>query len=130
MGRDRWAWLRRWWYGFDPEVQRTLQERYPPGPNCRFVTSYSSVELPEEAFVKEARPLGWRAEGWPADPEPNPQPAALVAYPCPWCGGSRTVRLRTRTTAAVILVNCQQAGCGRTTKIEDVSATWEAPAHG
>lgn len=42
-------------YGrFTPPVGRTLQERYPAAPGA-FVTSYSSIDLPEEAFVKEPR---------------------------------------------------------------------------
>ena len=46
-------WLHKLWYGFYPE-QKTLQERYPASPGA-FVTSYSSVDLPEEAFVKQPR---------------------------------------------------------------------------
>lgn len=38
-------------------TQRALQVRYPPNP-CAFTTHYSSVELPEEAFAKEGRPVG------------------------------------------------------------------------
>lgn len=39
---------------FVPPVGRTLQERYPANPNA-FVTHYSSIELTEDAFVKEPR---------------------------------------------------------------------------
>lgn len=46
-------WLHKLLYGFYPE-QKTLQERYPPNPRA-FVTNYSSVDLPDEAFVKESR---------------------------------------------------------------------------
>ena len=35
-------------------VGSSLRERYPPSPSA-FVTHYSSVDLPEEAFVKESR---------------------------------------------------------------------------
>lgn len=33
---------------------QALQKRYPPGPSA-FTTHYSSIELPDEAFVQEAR---------------------------------------------------------------------------
>lgn len=39
--------------GFYPE-QKSLIERYPPNAKA-FVTHYSSVELPDEAFVKQPR---------------------------------------------------------------------------
>lgn len=46
-------WLTRWIEG-PPPTGRTLQERYPPGPGA-FVTHYSSIDLPEEAFVAQPR---------------------------------------------------------------------------
>lgn len=52
--------LRHWlqhWRG-KPWKDKTLQERYPASPDA-FVTSYSSVDLPEDAFVKEGRPPTW-----------------------------------------------------------------------
>jgi len=40
---------------FTPAPQgRTLQERYPARPGA-FVTSYSSIDLTEDWFVKEGR---------------------------------------------------------------------------
>lgn len=41
-------------FSFKPPTGQTLQERYPAAPGA-FVTSYSSIDLPEEAFVKEPR---------------------------------------------------------------------------
>lgn len=50
-----WALVRvLFWDDWQPRG-RTLQERYPAAPGA-FVTSYSSVDLPEEAFVKCACP--------------------------------------------------------------------------
>ncbi|MFI7603253.1 glycosyltransferase family 4 protein [Actinoplanes sp. NPDC049681] len=38
-------------------TERTLQERYPPGPQA-LSTHYSSIELPDSAFLPKARAIG------------------------------------------------------------------------
>lgn len=67
--------LRQWFdWWFRPPVGRTLQERYPAAPGVP-TFSYSSVHLPEEAFVQL----------------------------CPWCGGRTTLRAMVRGTTVKVI---------------------------
>jgi hypothetical protein len=89
--------LLRWW--FPPPTGRTLQERYPAAPGA-YVTSYSSIDLPEEAFA-----------------------APRSIYPCPWCGtGGATLKSLVPDVAMVIA--CRHPNCRKISKVQDVTEIW------
>lgn len=73
-------WLARWWWGGDPPVPgQTLQERYPAAEGA-FTTSYSSVDLPEEAFIHACPWCGHRAQLLA-----YVNPTIVVSCPSPHC---------------------------------------------
>lgn len=96
----RWLWDLIW---FRPPTGHTLQERYPARPGV-FTTSYSSVELPEEAFVAE--------------------PRGLESFTCPWCG-HQPAALRALVKGRTIrVIECPAVTCQRVTRIEDLTDLW------
>ena len=113
------AWLRRlvdviW---FTPPQGQTLQERYPAAPGVP-TFSYANVDLPDEAFVSEPRPYGWRAVDHSPHTQGNPMP-----YSCPWCGAPNAQVRSELTGVPVVVVQCRQ--CGRITKIADYTDVWD-----
>lgn len=92
--------LPRWFDWFRPPQGQTLQERYPAAPGA-FTTSYSSVDLPEEAFVTAPRSL----------------------HPCPWCGTGGAALKSVVPDVAMVLA-CRHPSCRKISKIQDVTDIW------